>query len=235
MGAVQATRICADLVIRFGPQPHAGLEKAAMLCKLCERSALLRPLCRLVKYWARQQNISGAAHSRLNSYGWTLLVVAYLQSVGELPPTEQLLEEEGSQVNDEANQVNNDEGNPGNNAVEEEEPVCAQFLRDQLIGFFKFCSEIQFGVSVISVRCVVLRCCVYVHVRCGYCVLVLGSLSALNPLLTYSTYTSSLSCSECFVSLEWMDGQVGEDLPLVEHAGGGAEEWVGCNGDRRPD
>ena len=185
MGAVQATRICADLVLRFGPQPHAGLDKAAMLCKLCERSALLRPLCRLVKYWAQQQNISGAAHSRLNSYGWTLLVVAYLQSVGKLPATEQLLEESGSQVND-------DEGNPVNNDVEEEQPVCAQLLRDQLVGFFKFCSEIQFGASVISVRCVVLRCCVYVRVRCGCCVLVLGSLSAINPLLTSPNFLSFL-------------------------------------------
>jgi DNA polymerase sigma len=71
----QATEICCDISM----ENDLSLYKASLLrCYVAMDARFPQLLC-LVKTWAQARNINDAAHHTLNSFGYTLLVIQFLQ------------------------------------------------------------------------------------------------------------------------------------------------------------
>jgi hypothetical protein len=74
-----------DVSFNTSAEPTLAVHNSRLLRTYAQLSPVCRPLVMCVKHWAKRRRICDAYAGTLSSYGWTLLVIHYLQRQGLLP------------------------------------------------------------------------------------------------------------------------------------------------------
>ncbi|GAA97503.1 uncharacterized protein L969DRAFT_14156 [Mixia osmundae IAM 14324] len=73
-----------------------GIYNSKLIAEYCRISPIMRPLCVFVKFWSKRRELNDpagqAGKKSFSSYALILLVIAYLQQLGELPNLQDMAE-----------------------------------------------------------------------------------------------------------------------------------------------